>query len=584
MLDTMDNSYHFQKYMQFDMQHDDEKENYIKKIVENELAKFLSPSKIDAIRESHNATPVKPTIVLMGEIKAGKSSLINALLGQEIVKAKSTVATAKNTYLDYGSEFAIYAHYYSGVKRKITIDQLEKYTVEEASTLAMRSKVDYIQIYIPHPLLKVVRLVDSPGLNSQNEHQTKKTEKLFKEATVIYWIFNHGMVGRKSEIETLDKLKKLNNNIIGIINMIDLHYELSDEPIDVYLQDSGKKLSRYVKEVIGVSAAYALDATEEEDDDLWEDSNLDEFINSILSFKFDSQQITNALLKPIMKQISEAYKEALVMNNSQMQLGVKWEGTSRILQNKVDQYTKSLHSINEEVENKSYNTLIDLASLKEINIQLYDSLTDYVDSQSESLRKLCLFIQKNTTFKDDKINATKTVLKVKWDEYNELQIKKAFKKIEEEANTAIIQMIHELSNLYEEWQALQEKNNSYKLRDFILKYAQLFEDMFDVKLPNESKLEYNHTAIHQVEKGDYSLPTIFIPAFEEMELDFTTLMNELYEKAYHYLVMKVQKLNIDANIEEMKSTDKQLVKLEDEYVEKKEYIRESYIKNIRKIK
>ena len=279
MLDTMDNSYHFQKYMQFDMQHDDEKENYIKKIVENELAKFLSPSKIDAIRESHNATPVKPTIVLMGEIKAGKSSLINALLGQEIVKAKSTVATAKNTYLDYGSEFAIYAHYYSGVKRKITIDQLEKYTVEEASTLAMRSKVDYIQIYIPHPLLKVVRLVDSPGLNSQNEHHTKETEKLFKEATVIYWIFNHGMVGRKSEIETLDKLKKLNNNIIGIINMIDLHYELSDEPIDVYLQDSGKKLSRYVKEVIGVSAAYALDATAEADDVLWEDSNLDEVIN-----------------------------------------------------------------------------------------------------------------------------------------------------------------------------------------------------------------------------------------------------------------------------------------------------------------
>lgn len=583
MLKTTDSSYHLQKFSNLTIHNFDEWENYIKKILVSELAKFSLRNEIVAIQEHHEKVPTRPTIVFMGEIKAGKSSLINALLGEQIVKVKSTVATAKNTYIDYGEDFAIYVHYYTGVKRKITLEQLEKYTVEEASTLAMRNKVEYIQIYIPHPLLKAVRLVDSPGLNSQNEHHTEETEKLFQQATTIYWIFNHGMVGRKSEYITLKQLNKLNDNIIGVVNMIDLHYELSDEPITSYLQDIEQKMSGYVKQVIGVSATYALEATEEENDDLWEDSNFDEFIQSILSNSFEHEQLATTLIKPIFKQITDSYNEAAAARKKRDQLATQWTEKYENLQQQVTQFLSHLNSFNKETETTPYNTVIDLAFLKQINEKLYDSITQYAQAQSENLQKLCLFIQNNMTGKDVKMNATQQLLKTRWNEFNEQKVKQMHEKIEKEATKTIRQYIQDLNAIYVEWQKLNKQNESHALQKFLLKNEQLFHEKFHMQLPDASKLKIHKANIHQVEQGDYNLPIVQVPNFAEMALDFESLMNDLYEVAYDAFSEKLKQSNFEVNIEEMTSLDEQLQQLECTYLEEKEQTTNAYETELTKL-
>ncbi|GAA6622369.1 dynamin family protein [Scytonema sp. NUACC26] len=114
-------------------------------------------------------------LLVLGDMKRGKSTLLNALLGENLLPSDVNPCTAVLTVLRYGAEKKVTVYYNDGkspqqldfqnFKFKYTIDPQEAKKLEQEKKQAFPD-VDYAVVEYPLPLLeKGIEIVDSPGLN-----------------------------------------------------------------------------------------------------------------------------------------------------------------------------------------------------------------------------------------------------------------------------------------------------------------------------------------------------------------------------------------------------------------------------------
>ncbi|KAF3883947.1 MULTISPECIES: dynamin family protein [Nostocales] len=114
-------------------------------------------------------------LLVLGDMKRGKSTLLNALLGENLLPSDVNPCTAVLTVLRHGAEKKVTVYYNDGkspqqldfqnFKFKYTIDPQEAKKLEQEKKQAFPD-VDYAVVEYPLPLLeKGIEIVDSPGLN-----------------------------------------------------------------------------------------------------------------------------------------------------------------------------------------------------------------------------------------------------------------------------------------------------------------------------------------------------------------------------------------------------------------------------------
>ncbi|MEA5616990.1 dynamin family protein [Cronbergia sp. UHCC 0137] len=121
-------------------------------------------------------------LLVLGDMKRGKSTFLNALIGENLLPSDVNPCTAVLTILRYGAEKKVTVHFNDGknpqpldfqsFKYKYTIDPAEAKKLEQEQKQAFPD-VDYAVVEYPLALLeKGIEIVDSPGLNdteSRNE-------------------------------------------------------------------------------------------------------------------------------------------------------------------------------------------------------------------------------------------------------------------------------------------------------------------------------------------------------------------------------------------------------------------------------
>jgi ribosome biogenesis GTPase A len=101
-------------------------------------------------------------VAVVGEFKRGKSSLINALLGRQVLPVGVLPLTAVPTVLERGEE-GLLVEYADGRREQHTLDQLARFATEDANP-ANTLGVTRVTARLHAPLLDDgVRLVDTPG-------------------------------------------------------------------------------------------------------------------------------------------------------------------------------------------------------------------------------------------------------------------------------------------------------------------------------------------------------------------------------------------------------------------------------------
>ena len=182
-------------------------------------------------------------LVVIGEFSRGKSSLINALLGQDLLGVANEVTTAVNTMVralpEGETEQFMHIHFNDSLEaspqRLAWSDrtELERWTTElDRSNKESRSKVRKIEIFTNHPLLKQgLVLIDTPGLGSIKEQHEPITRAAIAESHIALWVqATDQLGGTAGEWNFLRKtIQKNFNKFITVINKWDQVLEPVDE-------------------------------------------------------------------------------------------------------------------------------------------------------------------------------------------------------------------------------------------------------------------------------------------------------------------------------------------------------------------
>ncbi len=209
-------------------------------------------------------------IGVFGTFSAGKSSLINALLGEHILVSSPNPTTAATTEISYGDEsyitlksqsqlldeinavveyqdisfstiedfinsdleklkshlnknqlafvHAVEKHYNlyvnlleNGEKHAINQQELKKWSAEDEYATFVKT----VHIALMHDWLKGKTIVDSLGLHSNNQRHTNETEQVLTSSDLILYVsyFNHSFTDNdKAFIEHMKDMNQLNEN------------------------------------------------------------------------------------------------------------------------------------------------------------------------------------------------------------------------------------------------------------------------------------------------------------------------------------------------------------------------------------
>lgn len=116
------------------------------------------------------------TVAVIGEFKRGKSSLINALLGSNILPTDILPATATVTRVVYSTQTKIEVVFVDGHRQEQSIDQLERFATKLSSNgREIARSIREVVVSVPSVLCKNhIQILDTPGLND-SESMTEIT-------------------------------------------------------------------------------------------------------------------------------------------------------------------------------------------------------------------------------------------------------------------------------------------------------------------------------------------------------------------------------------------------------------------------
>jgi hypothetical protein len=118
-----------------------------------------------------------PCLALFGEFSAGKSSIVNLLVGRDILPTAVLSNTRRPTYVRYAPSLRIEAIAESGDREPISPDAIK--------TLA-REEISHFDIGIPSDLLRRVEVLDTPGF-ADPFHHPERTLAAIDSADICIW-------------------------------------------------------------------------------------------------------------------------------------------------------------------------------------------------------------------------------------------------------------------------------------------------------------------------------------------------------------------------------------------------------------
>jgi tetratricopeptide (TPR) repeat protein/GTPase SAR1 family protein len=158
-------------------------------------------------------------VTVMGEFNSGKSTFVNALLGEEVAPMGITPTTATINILRYGRERAGRVVYRDGQSRTVGWDKVP--ALLRGLDPVEVSRIRVVEVLYPLEVLQRVNVVDTPGLNSILPEHEAVAREFIAQADAVIWLFTVDQAGKASELEALTSIRSAGKQILGVLNKID---------------------------------------------------------------------------------------------------------------------------------------------------------------------------------------------------------------------------------------------------------------------------------------------------------------------------------------------------------------------------
>lgn len=279
------------------------------------------------------------TVSFCGTFKSGKSSLINALLGTQLLPVRISSATAVVTRVYYSEKPEAY------VIRKNADNSLQKDSIfpEEISQYILLkeknlhgvriSNIQEVGIGIPHPLLRQgIVLVDTPGLDDDKQLSEISFHEM-QNADLAVIIYNATKFMSMDEKRAASRLADLlGGNVLFVINKMDMvkDRESLTDVVHFYLSGFGNPIIGMNPTVYTSAEASGLDIGQLE-------SNLKRLTSEPLKYRLSFHSRAHILSQ----KIEQAMNEAL---NKREEYRLQAEMLERKHSDSIVGMTKSLRS------------------------------------------------------------------------------------------------------------------------------------------------------------------------------------------------------------------------------------------------
>lgn len=205
---------------------------------------------------------------VIGEVKAGKSTLINAFAGGEISPTNATETTACIMKISYSPEEKAVLHFSDGTTQEGTVAEIYELLEAHHGDQAFFSCCRDVEIGRNLQGLRHICLIDTPGLETITTANESRTTDYFQSVDVVLWMFNGNYLGQSDVNDRVRQVAQMGKPIVAVINRID---QVDGDPQDLvdYLDDS---MGIYLEEIFPLSAQKAYEGVMQADQQLRDES------------------------------------------------------------------------------------------------------------------------------------------------------------------------------------------------------------------------------------------------------------------------------------------------------------------------
>lgn len=253
------------------------------------LARFgtdVAPADLERFREAREQLDRIFLIVVVGEFNSGKSSFINALLGERVLPEGVTPTTDRITVLRHGEE------------------------IDETPIAA-----DLLERTHPAEILRELHVVDTPGTNAVIRRHEELTREFVPRCDLVLFVTSADRPFTESERAFLEQIREWGKKVTFVVNKVDiLASETERRQVEVYVRENAADLLDRQPEVFAVSARLALEARKggEEAEELWRKSGVEAVEIYLVDTLDRAERVRLKLLNPLNVglRLAERYKEA----------------------------------------------------------------------------------------------------------------------------------------------------------------------------------------------------------------------------------------------------------------------------------
>jgi GTPase SAR1 family protein len=190
-------------------------------------------------------------VAIVGLIKAGKSTLMNALLGEQVVVTGTVEATFNINWFKYDRNSSIIVHFKDKRSPETkSLAQLQALTLRAQYIQDYLLSIEYIEVRYPNDILKTFNLIDTPGLDSYYEDDSANTKEFLQlhgreltaitqkeaaQADAVMYLFSQSISMTDKDIMETFAGSTINGatpiNAIGILTKVDNCWSDYDDPM-----------------------------------------------------------------------------------------------------------------------------------------------------------------------------------------------------------------------------------------------------------------------------------------------------------------------------------------------------------------
>lgn len=199
-------------------------------------------------------------LAVLGQFKRGKSTLVNALVGEPILPIGLVPVTSVVTVLTFGEARQATVQFTDGTREAIPVDDLRLFVDERANPENQKGAAA-VDVRLPAPILRNgLSLVDTPGLGSTIASNTRAAQAFLPHIDVALAVVGADPPITAAELDTIEAMARDARRVVAVLNKADLATPVALDEVVAFTQRAiGERLPNLEVPLFIVSAREQLE-------------------------------------------------------------------------------------------------------------------------------------------------------------------------------------------------------------------------------------------------------------------------------------------------------------------------------------